>query len=215
MYSNAVGLTSVSFGYNDVRVLADVTLQIPGGSVTAIVGPNGSGKSTVLSLIAGVLRPSQGTVDLGGAREVALAPQHSQVAENFPITVAEVVAMGRWRKLGLLKRMKAEDHRIVDRWIVGLGLDDLRRRRIGELSGGQRQRALVAQAFAQEAPIVVLDEPTTGMDTASKERVMCGIRQLVDSGATVVLATHDDELALECDTRVRLERGTVVAAGLP
>jgi zinc/manganese transport system ATP-binding protein len=215
MYSNTVTLTSVSFNYNDIRVLTDFTLQISGGAATAIVGPNGSGKSTVLSLIAGVLRPAQGTVDLGGAREVALAPQHSQVAENFPITVAETVAMGRWRKLGLFKRMRADDHRIVDRCITDLGLHDLRDRRIGELSGGQRQRALVAQAFAQQAPIVVLDEPTTGMDTASRGQVLTGIRQLAGSGYTVVVATHDRELALECDTCVRLERGEVVTAGLP
>jgi zinc/manganese transport system ATP-binding protein len=204
MYSNAVTLTSVSFGYNDLRVLTDFTMHIPGGSVTAIVGPNGCGKSTVLSLIAGVLRPTHGSIDLGGAREVALAPQHSQVAENFPITVAEVVSMGRWRKLGLLKRMTADDHRVVDHWIACLGLDGLRRRRIGELSGGQRQRALVAQAFAQQAPITILDEPTTGMDADSTVQVMKGIRQLVESGRTVVLATHDRELAEECDTRVAL-----------
>lgn len=204
MYSNAVTLTSVSFGYNDVRVLTDFTTHIPGGSICAIVGPNGSGKSTVLSLIAGILRPARGTIDLDGAREVALAPQHSQVAENFPITVAEVVSMGRWRKLGLLKRMKADDHRIVDHWIGRLGLDDLRQRRIGELSGGQRQRTLVAQAFAQQAPITVLDEPTTGMDAESRMQVMKGIRELVEAGRTVVLATHDRELADECDTCVAL-----------
>lgn len=204
MNSNAVTLTSVTFGYNDVRVLTDFTSRIPGGSVTAVVGANGSGKSTILNLIAGVLRPAHGTIDLGGAREVALAPQHSQVAENFPITVAEVVSMGRWRSLGLLRRMTAEDRRIVDHWIACLGLDDLRRRRIGELSGGQSQRALVAQAFAQQAPVTVLDEPTTGMDAESKVRVMKGVRQLVESGGTVVLATHDRELADECDTYVAL-----------
>src|SRR5690349_14512528 len=105
MNGSDLSFTSVSFGYSDVRILTDFTLTISGGSSTAIVGPNGSGKSTVLGLIAGILTPTRGTVDLGGNNEVALAPQHSHVAENFPITVAEVVQMGRWRKLGLLGRM--------------------------------------------------------------------------------------------------------------
>ncbi|MGB3486058.1 MAG: zinc ABC transporter ATP-binding protein AztA [Mycobacterium sp.] len=213
--ANPVTLESVSFSYTNTRVLSDFSLRIPAGAATVITGANGSGKSTVLGLIAGVLRPLEGRIDLGGAREVALAPQHSQVSENFPITVAEVVAMGRWRRLGLLKRMTAADRHLVDHWITALGLDQLRRRPIGELSGGQRQRALVAQAFAQQAPIVALDEPTTGMDAPSKDRVIAGIDELVDTGCTVVVSTHDRDLARRYHCGVHLERGSVVTPGLP
>ncbi|WP_236950305.1 zinc ABC transporter ATP-binding protein AztA [Mycobacterium sp. MS1601] len=202
MTGSYVSLTSVSFGYNHIQVLNDFTVKMRAESATAVVGANGCGKSTVLGLIAGVLKPSAGTVDC--ASEVALAPQHSQVAESFPITVAEVVAMGRWRKLGLLRPMTTDDRRIVDHWIRTLGLDPLRRRRIGELSGGQRQRALVAQAFAQQAPVVALDEPTTGMDDASKKQVINAIRELVATGHTVVVATHDPDLARACDHTVAL-----------
>lgn len=215
MPAHPVTLTDVTFAYSRNTVLDNFSATFPNGAVTAVVGSNGSGKSTVLNLIAGVLQPLSGRVHLGGAQEVALAPQYSQISDTFPITVAEAVAMGRWRRLGLMRRPSAEDRRIVDRWITALDLDDLRRRRLGELSGGQRQRTLVAQALAQQAPVLVLDEPTTGMDVTSTGRVMTELAQVARQGCTVVMATHDVGLTRSCDNCLHLERGAVVATDHP
>jgi zinc/manganese transport system ATP-binding protein len=204
-----VGLDRVTFGYSRIPVFTELSLVIPGGAASAVVGPNGSGKSTLLGLIAGVNRPTRGTVDLGGADEVALSVQLSRMPEAFPITVAETVAMGRWRRLGLLRRPTREDRAIVAKWITELGLDELRQRRLGELSGGQRQRALLAQAFAQQAPIMALDEPTNGLDADTAARVGGHLRRLADSGTTVVVATHDMDIARGFDFCVRLGGGPV------
>lgn len=201
------------FGYNTTRVFTSLTVRIPAAATTAVVGSNGSGKSTLLGLIAGTLRPEHGTVEVAG--EVALAVQHSHVGEALPITVAETVAMGRWRKLGLLRRPSRTDRAIVDYWISELDLDALRRRRLGDLSGGQRQRTLLAQTFAQEAPVVLLDEPTVGLDTESRERVARQTLRLAAAGTTVVAATHDVELARRFDFCVLLGAGAVLAAGTP
>jgi zinc/manganese transport system ATP-binding protein len=211
---NSINLERVTFGYNGFRVFTDLTLALPAVATTAVVGPNGCGKSTLLELIAGVAAPESGTVELGG-REVALAVQRSQVGDAFPITVAEAVAMGRWRRLGLLRRPSRTDRDIVSYWIAELGLDELRHRRLGDLSGGQRQRVLLAQALAQQAPIVLLDEPTTGLDTDAADRVTQQLRRLAASGTTIVAATHDFEFARRLDHCVLLGAGRVVSTGAP
>ncbi|MDV3128768.1 zinc ABC transporter ATP-binding protein AztA [Mycobacterium sp. 21AC1] len=197
-------LDRVTFGYNRNQIFTELTIEIAGSATTAVLGPNGCGKSTLLGLIAGLLRPQQGVVDLGGVNDIALAVQRDQVADSFPITVAEAVAMGRWRRRGLLGRLNAADRDIVDFWVAELGLDDLRKRRFGELSGGQRQRVLLAQAFAQQAPILLLDEPTAGLDAASAETVYRQLRRLAESGTTVIAATHDDDAFDRFDHRLDL-----------
>jgi zinc/manganese transport system ATP-binding protein len=211
---SSINLGQVTFSYNGFRVFTDLTLALPAAATTAVVGPNGSGKSTLLELIAGVAAPEGGTVELGG-REVALAVQRSQVGDAFPITVAEAVAMGRWRRLGLLRRPSRTDRDIVSYWIEELGLEELRHRRLGDLSGGQRQRVLLAQAFAQQAPIVLLDEPTTALDADAAERVDRQLRRLAASGTTIVAATHDFGFAKRFDHCVLLGGGRVVAVGAP
>lgn len=199
-----IDVTGVVFGYARTPVFDGVTLSIPPGAVTALVGSNGSGKSTLLGLLAGVLRPDHGDVHVP-ADDIAFAVQRSQVTDTFPITAAEAVMMGRWRRLGLLRRPKAADRAIVDHWLTELGLGDLRHRTLGELSGGQRQRVLLAQAFAQEAPLLLLDEPTTGLDAASGALVIAHLRRLADSGTTVVAATHDPEVIRGADHRIDLD----------
>jgi zinc/manganese transport system ATP-binding protein len=176
-----------------------------------VVGPNGSGKSTLLELIAGVATPERGAVEVGG-REVALALQRSQVGDTFPITVAEAVAMGRWRRLGLLRRPSRTDRDIVSYWIAELGLDELAHRRLGDLSVGS-QRVLLAQAFAQQAPVVLLDEPPTGLDADATDRVTQQLRRLVASGTTIVAATHDFDVGRRVDHCVQLSGGRVVSSG--
>ena len=201
-----IRLDRVSFGYNGTDVFTGLTLAIPTSAATALVGSNGSGKSTLLGLIAGTLRPVRGTVDLGGTTDVALATQHSPVGDAFPITVAEVVGMGRWRRLGLLRRASRADREIVDFWITELGLDEVRERRLGDLSGGQRHRALLAQTFAQEAPIVLLDEPTVDLDAQARSGLMRQLDRLVASGSTVVTATHDVEMVRRMDHCISLDQ---------
>ncbi|MGV0744310.1 zinc ABC transporter ATP-binding protein AztA [Mycolicibacterium sp. XJ870] len=190
---HSIRLDRVSFGYNRTQVFNDLTVEFAGGASTAVAGPNGCGKSTLLGLIAGLHRPQHGSVDLTGADDIALAVQRDHVAQTFPITVGEAVAMGRWRRLGLLRRPTRTDRDIVDYWIAELELDALRHRRLSDLSGGQRQRTLLAQAFAQTAPILLLDEPTAGLDADSTETVYRQLHRLAASGHTVVAATHDPD----------------------
>lgn len=199
-----ITVSGVAFGYRGTAVFRDLTLSIPPGTMTSVVGANGSGKSTLLGLLAGVVHPDRGQVKVD-ADNIAFAVQRSRATDNFPITVAEAVMMGRWRRLGLLRRPKSEDHTVVEHWLTELGLADLRRRTLGELSGGQRQRVLLAQTFAQEAPLVLLDEPTTGLDAASATRVVDHLRRLATSGTTVVAATHDLRLVRAANHHVDLD----------
>lgn len=194
----------VTFGYDGARVFDGLSLTVAPRALTAVVGSNGSGKSTLLDLLAGIRRPEQGHVRTD-ADDIALAVQRSRVSDAFPITVAEAVTMGRWRRLGLFRRPRAGDRAVVDMWLTELGLDELRTRSLGELSGGQRQRVLLAQALVQEAPLVLLDEPTTGLDAQSCAVVVHHLRRLADSGTTVVVATHDSAVVEAADHRIDLD----------
>jgi ABC-type Mn2+/Zn2+ transport system ATPase subunit len=187
-------------------------LAIPAGAVTAVVGPNGSGKSTLLHAIAGLLRPAAGALQVRG--DVAYVLQAPEVHQHMPVTVGEVVAMGRYAVRGVLGRLRADDRAAVAGAIERLELGDVVRRHLGELSGGQRQRVFVAQGLAQQADVLLLDEPVSGLDVASAQR----IREVVDderaAGRTVVVATHDLAEAAAADHLV-LVAGRVVAAGPP
>lgn len=198
-----VSVSGVDFAYRGTAVFQDLSLSIRPGAMTSVVGSNGCGKSTLLSLLAGVLEPDNGRIRVG-TDNIAFAVQRSAVTDTFPITVAEAVMMGRWRRLGLLRRPKAEDHGIVEHWLTELELADLRRRTLGELSGGQRQRVLLAQAFAQEAPLLLLDEPTTGLDTATTEVVLDSLARMSDAKTTIIAATHDSRMIEVCPAQINL-----------
>ncbi|MCV7435439.1 zinc ABC transporter ATP-binding protein AztA [Mycolicibacterium bacteremicum] len=201
--TTTIDVTGLDFSYAGTAVFRGLDLSIPSTAVTAVVGPNGCGKSTLLGLLAGIEQPDAGTVRVD-SDNIAFAVQRSAVTDSFPITVAEAVMMGRWRHLGLLRRPRAADRAIVEHWLAELGLADLRRRTLGELSGGQRQRVLLAQTFAQEAPLILLDEPTTGLDSASAALVIEHLRRLVADGTTVVAATHDAAVIAAADGRLDL-----------
>lgn len=194
----------VGFEHPGVPVFHGLSLSIAPNAVTALVGSNGSGKSTLLGLLAGVLSPDAGCLSTG-VDDVAFAVQRSAVTDNFPITAFEAVMMGRWRRLGLMRRPKPVDRAIVEHWLTELGLADVRDRTLGELSGGQRQRVLLAQAFVQQAPLLLLDEPTTGLDSGSAAVVVEHLRRLADAGTTVVAATHDAAVVLAADHRIDLD----------
>jgi len=199
-----VRVSNVGFSYSGTTVFRGVTLSVEPRTVTTVVGSNGCGKSTLLGLLAGVLQPDTGQIGID-RRNVAFAVQRSEVTDTFPMTAFHAVMMGRWRVLGLLRRPRAHDRAVVDHWLTELGLDGLRDRTLGELSHGQRQRVLLAQAFAQEAPVLLLDEPTTGLDIASSELVIDKLRQLAGDGTTVIAASHDAALVAAFTHRIDLD----------
>ena len=205
----ARGLT---VAYGPVVALEDVTFEVPPGRSVAVLGPNGSGKSTLFAAAVGLVAPLRGSVEPGG-RRVAYLPQHLDVEPTFPITVRDVVWMGRWGELGWLRRPGARDRRLVDDALAALGLAGLADRRLSELSGGQRQRALLAQVAAQDAQVILLDEPFTGVDRPTEEAVRALVRGWRDRGRTVIVATHDlERAAADHDLVLALNR-RVVAFG--
>ncbi|MBX9390191.1 zinc ABC transporter ATP-binding protein AztA [Streptomonospora nanhaiensis] len=206
----AVDLRGVHAAHGSTAVLHDVRAAIPAGRVTAVVGPNGSGKSTLLGVLAGVHAPSSGTVARFHTGRPALVVQHSAVPDTLPVTVADTVAMGRWAHRGPWRRLTAEDRAIVAECMARLGIADLARRRLGSLSGGQRQRALLAQGLAQQSDLLLLDEPSTGLDTAAQQAVLDTVAALRDEGVTVVHATHDPAVARGADHVLRLRQGRLV-----
>lgn len=185
----ALSVDGVTFRYGTTPVLIDLTLSIGAGDRVALLGPNGSGKSTLFDLFTGTSKPESGSVTARGA--IALVPQRSAVSDRLPITVRETVQMGRWQERGAWRRLTSEDQSIVDEQIERLGLQDLTSRRLGQLSGGQRQRTLLAMALAQQAPILLLDEPEAGLDADARATIAEVIADEVGSGTTVVVATHE------------------------
>ncbi|WP_194837331.1 zinc ABC transporter ATP-binding protein AztA [Nocardia sp. XZ_19_369] len=212
---SALRLHGLSAGYAGRTVLHQVSGVIPADQVTAIVGPNGSGKSTLLAVLADVLAPSAGTVERTTERRPAFVIQHTVVPATLPITVRETVAMGRWAHRGPWRRLTKADRALVDTCLERLDITDLAGRRLDTLSGGQRQRALLAQALAQEAEVLLLDEPAAGLDSGSQQEISRAIREISASGVTVVQATHDAEEAARADHCLYLRDGTLISEGAP
>ncbi|MFC7227353.1 metal ABC transporter ATP-binding protein [Salinirubellus salinus] len=204
-----VSVADVAFGYTSVPVVEDVSLDIQPGEYVAVVGPNGSGKSTLMKLVLGLLRPDAGEARLFGepahafddGARVGYVAQHVSAAKEMPITVREVVRMGRFAHVGF-GTLGAEDDAIVDRALKTVGMSGFARRRITQLSGGQRQRAFIARALASEADLLVLDEPTVGVDAESVEAFYDLLRALNDDGITVLLIEHDLSAVAEHAERV-------------
>ncbi len=210
----------MAVAYGDTLALAASDVDMPAGQVTAVIGPNGSGKTTLLNAVSGLVPLAAGRLEVLGEsppanrRRIAYVLQATRVNEYLPITVLEAVRMGRYAHRGLIGRFTAADHRAVREAMDLLEITDLARRHLGALSGGQRQRVFVAQGLAQEAPIALLDEPTTALDVVSRDRIASAIRAERDRGTTVVLTTHDLEEARAADWVV-VVAGRVVAAGPP
>lgn len=190
--------------------LQDVTLRIAPGTVTAVVGPNGAGKSTLFGLISGRLRPTAGTVTVDGP--VAEVLQTTMVDPHVRLTVHDVVCMGRYPSCGHLRRFRPADRTAVTNALDDVDLRTHERHALDRLSGGQRQRALLAQGLAQEASILLLDEPSAGLDRPSQERVLEVIRTQADRGRTVVFSTHHLPDANHADTVIALSCSCVCCA---
>lgn len=182
--------------------LRDVSFAIEPGTLTAVIGPNGAGKSSLLGVLSGRLRPTTGTLRARGA--VAEVLQNTAIDEQLRMTVDDVVRLGRYPDRGLFRPMRRIDREIVDEALAATDLLALRRRSINELSGGQRQRALIAQGLAQRAPILLLDEPTAGLDLRSQRELVSIMRAQADRGVTVLFATHDLNEAQQADNLIVL-----------
>lgn len=208
---SVVSLRDVAFAYGNRVVMDGMNLSLDAGTLTAIQGANGSGKSTLLGLLAGVLRPSRGEVLAMPGVRPALVLQRSSAPESLPLTVRQAVAMGCWGNRGWLSRLGVGERAAVDRTLEALGLSDIARSQLGELSGGQRQRVLLAQGLVQGSRLLVLDEPTAGVDTQTQTRIRDIITQEVARGVTVIEATHSDADAAQAGRIVTLAQGCVVA----
>jgi iron complex transport system ATP-binding protein len=217
----------LAFRYPEARAdaLRGIDLEVAPGRTTAVLGPNGSGKSTLLRVLLGLHAPTEGSVAFGGrelaawgrealAREIGVVPQGEEAA--FPMTVRELVAMGRYPHLGPWRGERDADRRAVAAAMERADVAQFAARPLGTLSGGERQRARLARALAQEAPTLALDEPTASLDVAHEMTIFELLRELARAGRTVLLVTHNLNLAARyADRLVLLDAGRVAAEGVP
>jgi len=206
---------------NGMTALEEASLHIPRGSITALVGVNGAGKSTLFKAIMGFVPLSSGSVTIMGApaaralrsSDVAYVPQAEEVDWDFPILVEDVVMMGRYGRMGWLRRAKPVDRAKVDEALERVGMTAFRHRQIGELSGGQRKRVFLARALAQEGRVILLDEPFTGVDVKTETEIIALLKALRDEGCVMLVSTHNLGSVPEfCDRAVLINR-TVLCEG--
>lgn len=204
-----------------LTALKDASFTIPRGTITALVGVNGSGKSTLFKAIMGFVPLARGQITLMGrpvsealkANLVAYVPQAEEVDWSFPVLVEDVVMMGRYGKMGLLRRPSPADRAAVDAALERVSMQDFRHRQIGELSGGQKKRVFLARALAQEGQVILLDEPFTGVDVKTEEAIITLLRSMRDEGRVMLVSTHNLGSVPEFCDRVVLVKGTVLAHG--
>ncbi|MEM7662410.1 MAG: manganese/iron ABC transporter ATP-binding protein [Pseudomonadota bacterium] len=206
---------------NGHTALENVEFKIPCGTITALVGVNGAGKSTLFKAIMGFVPYRQGQVEVLGLpvkqalkkNLVAYVPQSEDVDWTFPVLVENVVMMGRYGHMGLLRRPTDKDHRAVEAAVERLGISDLKHRQIGELSGGQRKRVFLARALAQDAQVILLDEPFTGVDVQTETQIVKLLEELREEGRVMLISTHNLGTVPEfCDQAILIKR-TVIAYG--
>lgn len=211
---------NLSVRYDGHIALEDITFHLHVGERVAVVGPNGAGKSTLFKVVAGVLQPSAGEVTISGARPlshncIAYIPQRSQVDWNFPVNVSEVVMMGRSAILGPLGWPKKRDWDFVQHALETVELTNLSGQQIGQLSGGQQQRMFIARALAQQAELMLMDEPLTGLDTPAQENLLNLLDTLKKQNITVMVATHNLDQAAQYFDRILLLHKRLIAFGEP
>ncbi len=202
----------------DHYALLDINLRVEAGQQVAVVGPNGAGKSTLFNVVVGTVKPSKGQVNVYGHDPdchicIAYVPQRNQIDWAFPVTVEDVVMMGRIGQIGLFRWPRRRDWQIVHQCLARVGASHLAKKQIGELSGGQQQRAFIARALAQGADLLLMDEPFSGLDVPSHDAILEILQSLHDDRVTVMVATHDLNLAAERFDLVMLLNRRIIAYG--
>lgn len=218
---SALAVRGLTVRYREVLALDAVDLDVAPGEACGLVGMNGSGKSTLFRAVVGLVRAEAGRVEVLGTSSarargtgaVGYVPQVDELDRDFPVSVEEVVLMGRYHRMGARRRPGPADRAAVASALDRLGIGDLAARRIGELSGGQRQRVMLARALAQEARLLLLDEPFTGVDVASQAVVTDVLRELLAGGCAVLVSTHDLALVPDLCRSAVLLHHRVLAAG--
>lgn len=217
----ALRIRNLSVTYGPVHALSDVDIELGVSHVTALIGMNGSGKSSLFNAIMGRVKPASGEIEVFGrsslaARKaglVAYLPQQESIDWDFPISVSQVVMTGRFGMLGLTRRPRTTDRDAVIEALRRVGLADLADRQIGELSGGQRKRVFLARSIAQQAKLLLLDEPFAGVDKASEASIIALLHELRDAGCGILISTHDLAGVPELADEVVLLRGRVLFHG--
>ena len=215
----AIEVNDLTVAYREKPVLWDVDFIAPQGTLLAIVGPNGAGKSTLIKAILGLIRPAAGRVTVFGekytpySRLIGYVPQRGSVDWDFPTNVLDVVMMGRYGHLGWFKRPGKEEKRLAVTCLEKVGMADFMNRQISQLSGGQQQRVFIARAFIQDAPIYLMDEPFAGVDAATEKSIIALLRELKESGKTVICVHHDLQTLKEYFGWVMLLNVRTVALG--
>ncbi|WP_058911467.1 manganese/iron ABC transporter ATP-binding protein [Entomohabitans teleogrylli] len=220
--ASGVTMRNVSVTYrNGHTALRDASFSLPQGSITALLGVNGAGKSTLFKAIMGLERPGDGEVSLLGLpvsvalrnNLVSYVPQSEEVDWNFPVLVEDVVMMGRYGHMGMLRIPTAADKQAVQQALERVDMAALRRRQIGELSGGQKKRVFLARALAQNSRLLLLDEPFTGVDVNTEELIVTLLQHLRDEGRSILVATHNLAMVPGFCDHTLLVNGTVLACG--
>ena len=198
MTKHALKIDQLSVNYEKTPVLWDLSFEIPQGKLTAIIGPNGAGKSTLLKTLLGLVKPLSGHFSFFDAlslkrarRRIGYMPQKESVDWDFPITLYDLVLMGRYGRGGIFRRPSRKDRQDVEKYLAKVGLESLAHRQISQLSGGQQQRAFLARALIQEADLYFMDEPFAGIDVASTQTIISILQELCAAGKTVVVVHHD------------------------
>ncbi len=220
-----IELKNVSFSYNNEPAVKDINLEVHKGDYLGIIGPNGGGKSTLLKLMLGLLTPQTGQVLFSGndikqfkdKSKIGYISQHiTHIDPNFPMTVEEVVNTGRYSKLGLFRFLGTKDHEKVRSAIEQVDMWEYRRRLIGDLSGGQQQRVFIARVLASETDIIVLDEPTVGVDVKTQKQFYSLLRKLnTQLDLTLILASHELDVVGKEATEIAYINNTLVYYGVP
>ena len=216
----ALKISNLRFRFNHHAALDDISFEVNGSERMAVVGPNGAGKSTLFKIIAGVLKPTEGLVQIYGHEPkghicISYVPQRNMVDWSFPVNVADVVMMGRISKLGPLRWPSSKDWETVRHSLELVGMAGFTRRQISELSGGEQQRIFIAQALAQEANIILMDEPLNGIDQGTQQEIFSIFDMLRGKNVAVLVAMHDLKLASERFDRVLLLNKRLIGIGLP
>lgn len=215
----ALEISSLWAAYDKSPVIYDIDLKIPQGKIVGVIGPNGAGKSTLIKAILGLIPKTFGTIKIFGhpirksLKRLGYVPQRESIDWDFPVTVFDVVMMGRYNKLGLFQRPKKEDHDAVMRCLERVGMNDFHDRQISNLSGGQQQRIFLARALAQNADLYFMDEPFSAVDARTEQSIISVLHELRSAGKTLIIIHHDLSTSKKYFDYIVLINRQIVASG--